>query len=158
MMAESRTHPRVAQSRKRSRARLRYSLSTNVYVKHSGYSEHPRSNQMFFQSHPFCVSLTSATFALLPNDLSGKLRRAERKGTRATEMLGQCALLTAEVRFPEDNRSTYTRLARERAYTRPDHSHSSITTDRHATHHISKILRSWPRRRDVVPIIGDKDR
>jgi hypothetical protein len=101
---------------------------------------------MFFQSHPFCVSLISATFALLPNDLSGKLRRAERKGTRATRVVGQCALLTTEVRFSEDNRSTYTRLARERAYTHLDPITCTYLLQTDTRHHMSKIHKSWPRR------------
>lgn len=42
--------------------------------------------------------------------MNGKKRHTSDGG------IGQCALLTAEVRFSEDNRSTYTRLARERAY------------------------------------------
>lgn len=52
--------------------------------------------------------------------VNGKKRHASDEG------VGQCALLTAEVRFSEDNRSTYTRLARERAYI--DQSHLTTAT------------------------------
>lgn len=47
--------------------------------------------------------------------------RKEKKKYASDKGVGQCALLTAEVRFSEDNRSTYTRLARERAYTDQSH-------------------------------------
>lgn len=44
-------------------------------------------------------------------------RKEKKKRYASDEGVGQCALLTEEVRFSEDNRSTYRRLARERAYT-----------------------------------------
>lgn len=59
---------------------------------------------------------------------SGRAKWTERKKYASDKGVGQCALFTAEVRFSEDNRSTYTRLARERAYTDQSHTFTIATT------------------------------
>lgn len=71
-----------------------------------------------------CYPVLALSSKFLANGSEAQSGAGKVNGTKrhaSDEGVGQCALLTAEVRFSEDNRSTYTRLARERAYTDQSH-------------------------------------